>query len=398
VKCDQLNSTSTLKDLTTKVQDNAFHHNSKSHEHAAQLTDPKVQPKPPVRPHVKHKALFADTREPNTCHATFIVTFPGMSDEGCQGMAKNISAMALSVKTSNRRTLTAASAYAAQQTSECPSQGNTANCDATMYLEAPTPAPTAVAGSSTTPAAEFIAAVITHEVTFKTLDPNTYTGDVKSTFETGYGISIETYDTAAKAYKKGNKVESSATAARRAGAKVTFKASVTAAHATKAQSLAKALAAAALTSAISSAKNVLGTTVTVPSAADVTIAAPTIAVTPTSAPTAAPTTKKSSDDDDMTLIIVLICLGVVILLIAGAVLACYYRNKAEATKEATEEDVDFQKSGIEMQEAPSMKTMEDSKAEEEDIPHEVVIEEESLPNFDGSHAADANSNYGRACC
>jgi hypothetical protein len=60
----------------------------------------------------------------------------------------------------------------------------------------------------------------------------------------------------------------------------------------------------------------------------VTIAAPTIAVTPTSAPTAAPTTKKSSDDDDMTLIIVLICLGVVILLIAGAVLACYYRNKA----------------------------------------------------------------------
>jgi hypothetical protein len=267
-----------------------------------------------------------------------------------------------------------------------------------MYLEAPTPAPTAVAGSSTTPAAEFIAAVITHEVTFKTLDPNTYTGDVKSTFETGYGISIETYDTAAKAYKKGNKVESSATAARRAGAKVTFKASVTAAHATKAQSLAKALAAAALTSAISSAKNVLGTTVTVPSAADVTIAAPTIAVTPTSAPTAAPTTKKSSDDDDMTLIIVLICLGVVILLIAGAVLACYYRNKAEATKEATEEDIDFQKSGIEMQEAPSMKTMEDSKAEEEDIPHEVVIEEESLPNFDDSHAADANSNYGRACC
>jgi hypothetical protein len=169
-----------------------------------------------------------------------------------------------------------------------------------MYLEAPTPAPTQApaAGSSTTPAAELIAAVITQEVTFKTLDPNTYPGDVKNTFETGYGISIEIYDTAAKAYKKGNKVESSATATRRAGAKVMFKASVTAAHSAIAQSAAKALVAnpAPLISAISSAKTILGTTVTVPSAADVTVAAPAIAVTPTSSTTGVLSPGTTSDD------------------------------------------------------------------------------------------------------
>lgn len=121
---------------------------------------------------------------------------------------------------------------------------------------------------------------IVQEVSFTKIAAADWKGDVKAVYETGYGISLAIYDTAAKKYKTGCSVSSQATAARRAGVKVAFTASVENSLASAATISSKALASnpGTLVAAVQTAITTLGkaSTVTAPSVADVSVAAPVV--------------------------------------------------------------------------------------------------------------------------
>merc|ERR1711907_606952 len=66
---------------------------------------------------------------------------------------------------------------------------------------------------------------IQQEIAYSHLSVTTYTGAVKATYETGYGVAIGIYDKKT-GYKQGCSVSSTATAGRRSGVKVKYSAVV----------------------------------------------------------------------------------------------------------------------------------------------------------------------------
>jgi hypothetical protein len=146
-----------------------------------------------------------------------------------------------------------------------------------------------------------------------------WAGDIKNTYEVGWAISIGIYDEAATTYQTGCSVTSEVSARR--GVSVIFKANVPEAQAQEAKIASANLGSASLANNIERANTVLGTTVTVPTAADIEqIAVPTMTTVG-----AAPSTESSSPNVGM---IIGIVFGVLALLgiVAGGV--WWYMNNA----------------------------------------------------------------------
>lgn len=124
-------------------------------------------------------------------------------------------------------------------------------------------------------------------------------GDLKTTYETGYAVALEIYDTTAGAYLPGCIVSSTATAnSRRAGVTVAYEATVAAAQAANAEAKAELVTPTSLATAIATANTVLSTkglttaTVSVPTASNIgNVEQPVVL---TNAPTAAPTAANGS--------------------------------------------------------------------------------------------------------
>merc|ERR1711988_1260536 len=92
-----------------------------------------------------------------------------------------------------------------------------ADADADTPSLAPTMAPTTTA------------TVVTQTVTISEdviANVDAYTGDVKDVFETGYAIAIGIYDDTSNEYEAGCSVDSTASAARRAGVAIEFTATI----------------------------------------------------------------------------------------------------------------------------------------------------------------------------
>jgi hypothetical protein len=112
---------------------------------------------------------------------------------------------------------------------------------------------------------------IEQKFTYSHLNVNTYAGDVKATYETGYGLAIGIY-TDTGGYKQGCTVLSKATAARRAGIDVSYTAVVTEAEVQLAKTAAAAVTDVMMSSKIAEASTALGTTsVAAPTAAQTTV-------------------------------------------------------------------------------------------------------------------------------
>merc|ERR1711871_1373448 len=131
---------------------------------------------------------------------------------------------------------------------------------------------------------------ITQKITFSHITVSQYTGDLKLCYETGYGKGLGLLNEDKSTFKAGAKVESSAKAAsRRAGTAVTFEATAPPSLAAAAKSNAAAIATdtAKLVTAISDVKtaNSAFSTVTVPTASQITADKPTNEVIVSAAPT-----------------------------------------------------------------------------------------------------------------
>jgi len=206
----------------------------------------------------------------------------------------------------------------------------------TSGSKAPTRAPTATptAPDGTKPIK--ISQVLTINVAnFSVAD---WKGDMKLTYETGYGIKLGIYNVARRAagWKQGCAVTSTVAAARRGKFKITFIATVSAKEAVAAQASAQTMTTASLIAAVQQAA------VTLKASGEITtdpkiftpaemegLSIPTVAVAPTAAPTMAPVaTASSSGDGSAVIIIVVVC--VIVCVIAGVGGAFYYlHNKPQ---------------------------------------------------------------------
>lgn len=145
---------------------------------------------------------------------------------------------------------------------------------------APTSAPPTDAASTptaapTTPAAP--ARIITQEVTITSMTLASYQGVLKRVYEAAYAISINIWDTTASAVKTGCAISSTAVAARRTGATITFTAHVNAANSEAAKTGAEAATKQVFINSITTANTALSASVTAPSTSSVTVATATVA-------------------------------------------------------------------------------------------------------------------------
>jgi len=207
------------------------------------------------------------------------------------------------------------------------------------FVGAPTPAPTTTAftpaptDTGGTPAPTPAPSIVKQVITFAHLSsPDVWVGDLKLTYEVGYGITLGIYDTANAVYKAGCSVDSTASAARRAGVAVSYQAEVTHTHSAGAETAAKAAAAdpSALVAAIATAHDTLKAsgavtaTVAIPSAADVKAEAPKITQKATST---------ASSSGGMLLLIIIIVVVVVALVGVAAVVAYFLFGQGGSTSD-----------------------------------------------------------------
>jgi len=145
---------------------------------------------------------------------------------------------------------------------------------------------------------------IVQSVAFTALSESDWAGATKVVFEAGYGAVLYIYNTVTGKWIKNAAVTSTASAARRAGITVEYTATVPAEAAVTAKAQSEALAApggaALMVAAVTSAKTALvnsgavtaadASSVTLPTEASIgSVSAASIEVTPTAAPTTAPT-------------------------------------------------------------------------------------------------------------
>jgi len=170
---------------------------------------------------------------------------------------------------------------------------------------------------------------VSQAITVTSVTLSSYAGDVKLVYEGAYALSIGIWDTTTNKYKTGCNVTSNATAVRRAGVKIAFVATVNAANAYTAQTLsASSTVKSSLVSAVSTVNTALAKSVTAPSAAAITVAAPTAMNNDGSGPAPSPgspspsptPSSSSSDDSSSTMLIIIIAAAVVVV---GAAVACY---------------------------------------------------------------------------
>jgi len=146
-----------------------------------------------------------------------------------------------------------------------------------------TPSPTrAPTGGPTAASTGGAPKQISQAITFTGVQASDYAGDVKTTYEAAYAVTIGIWDSSAKAMRPGCSVASSVTSRR--ATTVTFEATVTDALATTAQSAADALITdvSAMVTGINIARNDLSTTSTVVamSSSDMTAAPATVTTAP----------------------------------------------------------------------------------------------------------------------
>jgi len=171
--------------------------------------------------------------------------------------------------------------------------------------------------------------------------------DMKSIYEKGYGASLGLINTTTGRYLSGSFVESSAS---RRAATITFTATVHPDLTSAATTAHSTLTPGLLVQSISSVKTLMGSTVVVPEASQIsgTPATPPPPATsaPTSAPTPPPLTAAATDDDtDSTGPIIIIVVVVVLIVGAAGGGYWYYQNmlaeearvKAENAARAAEE-------------------------------------------------------------
>ena len=148
---------------------------------------------------------------------------------------------------------------------------------------------------------------VSQAVTFTGLaNAAAYQGSIKQTYEIGYGIGLGIAD-ATGSFTAGCSVSSVASDARRAGARVTFTATVPPTVAAATRTAATQLTASSLVTSITTANTALGNPITPPQASSITVATPVIQ-----------SPQSSSDDDFPTLIIIVIVAVVVVAGIAAA--------------------------------------------------------------------------------
>jgi hypothetical protein len=125
------------------------------------------------------------------------------------------------------------------------------------------------------------------------IDLAQYTGDLKTVSETGYGISLGTYNNVTNTYEPGCSVTSAASASSRRAASVTYQALVRAELLALATSNAGSISSASLQAAMTQANALLGTSVTIPSVTGVqtptvTTSSGTTTITPSPVPAPGP--------------------------------------------------------------------------------------------------------------
>jgi len=198
----------------------------------------------------------------------------------------------------------------------------------------PTPIPTSQPGAKTV-----VVTTVKQELTVTSVKTvAAYSGDTKQTFETGYAISIKIWDALIKAIIEGNEVKSEASAARRAGIKIAFEATVQEAQATEAKALAKALDPVAMVAAISKAATQLDLNVTIPSAADLTVEQPEV----TEKTVTVPGSWGASSSGGSSVIIIVIIVAVVLVLAAGGVAAYFVLGRKKAASASANKAKDIE--------------------------------------------------------
>jgi len=171
---------------------------------------------------------------------------------------------------------------------------------------------------------------ISQAITFSAagIEASAYTGDVKTTYEAAYAVTIGIWDSTAKAMRSGCSVASSVTSRR--AVTVAFEAIVTPALATAAQSAATTLTTdtSAMVTGINTARVDLGTTSTVVamSASEMSAATSTMTLAPVPSPPAA----GGGDSDDSTGIIVGVVVAVLVVGIAVGVAVWWFKFRPES--------------------------------------------------------------------
>merc|ERR1711907_510514 len=128
-------------------------------------------------------------------------------------------------------------------------------------------------------------ATITQTVQVKSVALNAYVGAVKQVYEAGYAVAIGIWDSKTKKIKAGNKVTSKAAkAARRAGIKIIFTATVSSKDKVAAEAASKKLAkdTSALVAGVTKANTDLKKSVKAPTKTDLTVKPPTVKQSPLS--------------------------------------------------------------------------------------------------------------------
>lgn len=153
-----------------------------------------------------------------------------------------------------------------------------------------------------------------------------YKDDVKKVYESGYAVAIGIWDSAGKKVKAGNTMTSSAmSAARRAGIKISFVATVKADKATtdaaKAAADKLSTSPAEMVTALKTANADLGKAIPLPAAADIVAAKAT---------TTTASASDSSDDGDGAVVIIVVVVVVLLLLVGGGIAFCCMKCRSNA--------------------------------------------------------------------
>jgi len=260
-------------------------------------------------------------------------------------IATNIPETLTAKSTATRRADVSASAYSAQDSSECPESGCFIAAVASVPTAAPTAAVPTAAPTAAGPAIPAGGTKVVQVFSFTALSLSDWTPDTQAVYETAFGINIGIYDETAKAYKAGCSVTS--TASRRALA-VSFTAVASAAQAATARTAAQSAdGATSFAANVAKANTALGKSVAVPSAAD--ISAQPAVTTDAVVPTPTPTTTTTTSSGGIVIIIIIVVVSVVVVLgIVGIVVyasgMCQPAQPALAAK--TEGPSDDDKVGV----------------------------------------------------